>query len=158
MGSNDTAQDTALDLFGSSTILPAQYYSTLTHRGSLEGERKLMFAVLEDAIQCYLKNMDAKTGRRRILFFEVRDWMKREGNTGPFSFELLCHEFGMESARVRNTLEGRRALARAHQRAIAAADQTNLSLHAKSAASTDPRLSINSTQSGPRVGNWSAAV
>jgi len=158
MGSNDIPQESALDVFGSSTILPAQYYPALTHRGGLEGERKLMFAVLEDAVQCYLKNMDAKTGRRRILFFEVRDWMQRDGNSGPFSFELLCHEFGMEGTRVRTILEGRRALARAHQREIAAASPANLPLLAKSVAPPDPRRIINSTQSGARIGAWSAAL
>jgi hypothetical protein len=85
----------------------------LRHRSGLEGERKLMFAVLEDGIRCYLKSMDAKSRRRRTLFFEVRDWMEAEGNNGPFSFELLCQEFGMDSSRVRKVLERRLAQARA---------------------------------------------
>jgi hypothetical protein len=41
----------------------------------------------------------------------VRDWMKAEINKGPFSFELLCQEFGMDGARVRNALERLRVLA-----------------------------------------------
>jgi hypothetical protein len=39
--------------------------------------------------------------------------MKTERNNGPFSFQLLCQEFGMESSRVRNALERRLALAQA---------------------------------------------
>jgi len=79
----------------------------------LEGERKLMFAVLEDGVRCYLKNMDTRSRRRRSLFFEVRDWMEAEDNDGPFAFELLCHEFGLESSRVRKALERRLVLAQA---------------------------------------------
>ena len=68
-----------------------------------------MFAVLEDGVRCYLKNIDARSRRRRILFFEVLDWMKPDADNGPFSFELLCQEFGMEGSRVRNALKGRLA-------------------------------------------------
>ena len=39
----------------------------------MEGERKLMFAVLEDGVRGYLKNMEARSRRARILFLEVRD-------------------------------------------------------------------------------------
>ena len=111
MESTEGLDETLPAVFAAANILPTQYYWALRHRTGLDGERKLMFAVLEDGVRCYLKNMDAKSRRQRILFFEVRNWMKAEGNNGPFSFELLCHEFGMESSRVRNALEGRRRLA-----------------------------------------------
>jgi hypothetical protein len=110
---NTEGLDETLSVFAPAVILPAQYYSTLRHRAGLEGERKLMFAVLEDGVRCYLKNMDARSRRQRNLFFEVRDWMEADGNNGPLSFDLLCQEFGMDSSRVRNVLEGRLAQARA---------------------------------------------
>jgi hypothetical protein len=55
--------------FAPAVILPSQYYGALRHRSGLGGERKLMFAVLEDGVRCYLKNMDATNRRRRSLFF-----------------------------------------------------------------------------------------
>jgi hypothetical protein len=99
--------------FAAAIILPSQYYWALRHRTSLDGERKLMFAVLEEGVRCYLKNMDARSPRKRSLFFEVREWIQAEDNDGPFSFELLCQEFGLESSRMRNALEGRHTLAQA---------------------------------------------
>jgi hypothetical protein len=108
--STEGVDETLPGAFAPAVILPTQYWA-LRHRTSLDGERKLMFAVLEDGVRCYLKNMDARSRRGRILFYEVRDWMQTEGNKGPFSFELLCQEFGMDSSRVRNALEGRRRLA-----------------------------------------------
>lgn len=98
--------------FAPAIILPTQYFSPLRHRTGLDGERKLRLAVLEDGIECYLKNMNAKSRLRRILFFQVRDWMKADYGDGPFSFDLLCQEFGMDSSRVRNALERRRATAK----------------------------------------------
>jgi hypothetical protein len=108
----ETLDETLPGVFASLIILPTQYYWALRHRTSLDGERKLMYAVLEDGLKCYLKNMDSKSRRGRILFFEVRNWMKAK-DYGPFSFEMLCQEFGMKSSQVRNALEGRLALAQA---------------------------------------------
>jgi hypothetical protein len=68
--------------------------------------------VLEDGIECFLKNMRRESRLRRILFFQVRDRMKADYGDEPFSFDLLCQEFGMNSSRVRNALEGRRATAK----------------------------------------------
>jgi hypothetical protein len=72
-----------------------------------------MFAVLEDGVRCYLKNMEARSRRARILFLEVRDWIRADTNKGPFSFDLLCQEFGMDGAQVRNALERRFAVGQA---------------------------------------------
>jgi hypothetical protein len=99
--------------FAPDVILPSQYYWVLRHHSGLEGERKLMFAVFEDGVRCYLKNMDTRSRYRRSLFFEVRDWMEAQDNDGPFAFECLCHEFGMESSRVRKALERCLVLAQA---------------------------------------------
>jgi hypothetical protein len=63
---------------------PATNYLALRRHSGLEGERKLMFAVLEDGVRCYLKNMETRSRRRRNLFFEVRDWKEAEDNDGPF--------------------------------------------------------------------------
>jgi hypothetical protein len=110
--STEGLDETPPGAFAPAIILPSQNRA-LSSRTCLDGERKLMFAVLEDAIRCYLKNVDARSRRGRILFFEVRAWMEGQDNNGPFSFELLCQEFGMNSSQVRNALEERLAVAQA---------------------------------------------
>ena len=113
-------EESLSSVFAPAIILPTQYWA-LKRGIALDGERKLMFAVLEDGIRCYLKNMNAKSRRQRILFFEVLDWMKGKDQYGPFSFDLLCEEFGMEGSRVRNALETRLGRAQAaKQRAVPA--------------------------------------
>jgi hypothetical protein len=89
-------------------LLPTQYYDLLRRRTILEGERKLMFAVLEDAIQCYLKNMKGRTERQRSLFAEVQRWFDgAEGAKGGsvFSFENVCRELGIDHVRLRKRLD-----------------------------------------------------
>lgn len=112
MESAEGVDESLSGTFAPAIILPAQYFSALRHRTGLDGERRLRLAVLEDGIECYLKNMNAKSRLRRILFFQVRDWMKADYGDGPFSFDLLCQEFGMDGSHVRNALERRRATAK----------------------------------------------
>ena len=63
----------------------------------IEGELKLLLAVLEDAIRCYLRNVNAQDGERRRDFIEVRNWFEGNGRARDiFSFENLCAALGIE--------------------------------------------------------------
>lgn len=157
MEDTEGVDETLPGVFAPRIILPTQYWA-LRRRTCLDGERKLMFAVLEDGVRCYLKNMDARSRHRRILFFEVRAWMEAEGNNGPFSFELLCQEFGMESSRVRNVLKERLALARAAKGRTAPAMRASALRLAKPAPSRDPQPGTNSAQPGSGAGDCEAAL
>ncbi|HKD66379.1 MAG TPA: hypothetical protein VKB84_06025 [Candidatus Binataceae bacterium] len=89
-------------------LLPEQYNELRRRRHELQGELKLMFAVLEDAIHCYLHHMNAKSRQRRILFYEVRDWMDSTRGKGLFAFETLCEALGIDAGRLRKMLDMRR--------------------------------------------------
>jgi hypothetical protein len=81
-------------------LLPGQYADLVRRNHVIEGELKLLLAVLEDAIRCYLRNVNAKDGDHRRDFVEVRNWF--EGNSVSarrgdiFSFENLCAALGIE--------------------------------------------------------------
>jgi hypothetical protein len=83
-------------------LMPAQYADLVRRNHTLEGELKLLMAVLEDAIRCYLRNVDAKDGERRREFIEVRNWFENSvtGPAGIFSFENLCEALGIEPRRL----------------------------------------------------------
>lgn len=89
-------------------LLPEQYNELRRRRDELHGELKLMFAVLEDAIYCYLHHVNAKSRQRRILFYEVRDWMNSRHGKGLFAYETLCEALGIDPGRLRKILEQRR--------------------------------------------------
>lgn len=86
-------------------LMPAQYADLVRRNNTLEGELKLLMAVLEDAIRSYLRNANAKEGERRREFIEVRNWFERKdgavaGRAGIFDFENLCEALGIESHRL----------------------------------------------------------
>ena len=57
-------------------LLPGQYADLVRRNHVIEGELKLLLAVLEDAIRCYLRNAQVKGGERRREFIEVRNWFE----------------------------------------------------------------------------------
>jgi hypothetical protein len=93
--------------FEPDTLLPVQYNEIMRRRSVLEGEHKLMVAVLEDAVECYLKHMNAKSRRRRLLFYEVQNWMNAKNRVGLFSYQTLCEMLGIDAKALKAALESR---------------------------------------------------
>ena len=71
-------------------LLPSQFYERNKHRSILEGERRLMLAVLEDAVSCFQKYAGATRPRNKRLFQEAEDWFMDEDGSWVFSFEAIC--------------------------------------------------------------------
>jgi hypothetical protein len=98
-GHGATAYEKGLD---TGLLLPVQYADLIRRNHVIEGELKLLLAVLEDAIRCYLRNVNAGDGERRRDFVEVRNWFEASGRAGAarpdiFSFDNLCAALGIES-------------------------------------------------------------
>ena len=69
-------EERVTSLFQPDTLLPEQYLDTVRRKLHLEPEKKLMLAVLEDAIACFQKYVFAREGKGRILFQEAEDWVQ----------------------------------------------------------------------------------
>jgi hypothetical protein len=91
-------------LFQPDTLLPAEYCETLRSRTQLEPERRLMLAVLSDAITCFQKNLFARQGRRNKIFREAEEWIMERDIEGLHSFETICEVLGLDSEYLRNGL------------------------------------------------------
>jgi hypothetical protein len=76
-------------LFQPDMLLSHQYFATLRSR-RLEPEKRLMLAVLEDAVACFQKYVLPRNRRERILFNETEDWVCDENGDYLFSFEYIC--------------------------------------------------------------------
>lgn len=90
-------------------MTPDQYYDHSRRGRHLDGETRLLFAVLEDAIRCYV--LAARTGRRshQRARDEVREWVNTKGEHDLFSFDSICSVFDIEPDVLRlqlNTLSG----------------------------------------------------
>ena len=88
----------------SGAILPVQYFDLIKRRKFLDGERRLLFAVLEEAVHTYLTNMKGGSRDRRIRFAEVRRWFYSPSDRGLFAFESICDLLGIAPGIFRRRL------------------------------------------------------
>ncbi|HTM10669.1 MAG TPA: hypothetical protein VL754_19945 [Verrucomicrobiae bacterium] len=80
-------------------------------------ERRLMVAVLEDAVLRFRKNAAAKTEEGKAIFAEEQQWLFGPGEDGPFSFESICDALGIDPSYLRRGLS---RWARAQQKGFGA--------------------------------------
>ena len=88
----------------SGAILPVQFHSE--RRGSSEDEavKRLMFAILMDAVRCFQTNLNARAMAKRRMFWEAKYWIFEEKGNGPFSFENVCGALEIGPGQLRRWL------------------------------------------------------
>jgi hypothetical protein len=87
------------------TLLPSQYFGRLRRGAQLDGERRLMIAVLEDAVETYRKQAGARDGRAQQAFREAEEWIDDTDRTWLFSFENICDVLDINAEYVRRGLK-----------------------------------------------------
>jgi hypothetical protein len=93
--------------FEPDTLLPTQFFDRLRAR-ERSGEWRLMVAILQDAVDVYLKQAGAKDAHHERLFAEAEEWIEerieeRDGRY-VFSFESICDVLGMDPDYLRGGL------------------------------------------------------
>ncbi len=101
--------ETEGDDFGGA-LMPEQYYQLIRRHVSLNGETRLLYAVLEDAIRCYVATRKSRSRHQRVRFIEVQNWFGPRPPwappaTGLFAFEPLCDALGIDPEAVRKCLD-----------------------------------------------------
>src|SRR4030095_5780359 len=69
-----------------------------------EGEERLMFAVLENAVECFQNNVFARKPSRKQLFREAEEWFLDKENEALYSFENICDTLGFHPDHIRRGL------------------------------------------------------
>ncbi len=87
------------------TLLPVQYYESVAGGRSPSGEFKLFFAILEDALRCYVRAKNCRSGAKRAEFADARRWFFTRGMPHVFSFESICAFLNINSECLRARLE-----------------------------------------------------
>jgi hypothetical protein len=67
-------------------------------------ELRLVAAMLEDALQCVLRNATAVSGPRRREFLEAYDWLWDDSREWPFTFANVCDLLGLDDVAVRQCI------------------------------------------------------
>ena len=101
---NPNGEERVPALFQPDIILPSQYRDTLQRRTPQDPEKKLMLAVLEDAVACFRNGLHARDHRRRELFKDSEAWIREENGDWLFSFEHICDILGLDARSIRNEL------------------------------------------------------
>lgn len=86
------------------TILPSQFFDRFRIDSSLQPEKRLMLAVLEDAVGAFQKYVNASNRRARRLFVEAEEWFESREMDSPFAFENVCEALNLEAEYVRRGL------------------------------------------------------
>ena len=66
--------------------------------------KRLMLAVLEDAMRCYQTYTNSRGGAQRRLFLDAEAWLMDRKSEGPFAFETVCETLGINPSCLRDGL------------------------------------------------------
>jgi hypothetical protein len=132
MQEKETLDEKLPGLFEPDTLLPIQYFEAMRRKHLLEGEKRLVLSVLEDAVECFMKCIDSSTNKGQRLFRDAEEWITLEDKKWVFSFDNVCEMLdvnpeylrrGLREWKVRKLEAIERArMARAEQAAMAAAE------------------------------------
>jgi hypothetical protein len=140
--------DTLPGLFQGECILPSQYNdATGPRRYSDEGQRRLLLAVLEDAIRCYFEYGGAMRGTDRYdQFTEAREWIYWTGESEGLSFSNVCEALGIDANCLREGLKHRFTMINSRA-PLAIRDESG----GRRVANTGPRLNLRERNGRMRV-------
>jgi len=87
------------------TLLPSQFFTSLRQKVFVEGEKRLMAAVLADAVEVYMKQAFNTDPRAHQLFLDAEVWIFSD-EPGPwfFSFNNISDMLGLEPEYIRRGL------------------------------------------------------
>jgi hypothetical protein len=87
--------------FPAGSLYACRDFRALQRGEPAEPEKKLMLAMLEDALRCREKYRDAKDRRGKKLFREAEEWLLSETEDWIFSIGNVCEALGLNPAYIR---------------------------------------------------------
>ena len=85
-------------------FLPSQFYGAGGLSRKLEGEKRLMIAILKDAVECLDKFRGSRTSAGRSHYENALDWVQDENTEWLFSFTNICDLLGFDPHYLREVL------------------------------------------------------
>ena len=85
-----SGRESLSDTFVPEALLPEQYFDRWAARASQSPEKRLMFAVLLDAV-IQLRGRNEKDAA------EAEAWIRESGEDSPFAFRNICEALGIDA-------------------------------------------------------------
>lgn len=98
-----TDPEAVTSLAGAEEILvPDQFFTAAAHsQVSWTPERRLLLAVLEDAVVMFIRYCNDHTTRGKRLFRETREWFASTDRTSLCAFETICDHLNRDAEYIR---------------------------------------------------------
>jgi hypothetical protein len=120
IGRDNSPEERGGSIFEPDTLLGSQYFDRVRHRPGADGERRLMGAVLEDAVRIYLKHAGT-AGEQDELFRETEEWFEDTSTDRLYAFENVCAVLELDADYLRRGLRARKRRVEARVEPAAAA-------------------------------------
>ena len=91
-----------------SHLLLTHYVSLPTPRYPVTPEKRLMLAILQDAVACLEKGFFRPSQRCSRPASEVVQWITQQDSTWLFSFENICANLNLDADALRQQLLGKK--------------------------------------------------
>ncbi|HKY09583.1 MAG TPA: hypothetical protein VJQ55_15135 [Candidatus Binatia bacterium] len=85
-------------------FLPSQFYGSTGLSRKLEGEKRLMIAVLKDAVECLDKYRGARSPIGQGQYLSAIEWVEDTDTEWLFSFTNICDLLGFDPEYLREVL------------------------------------------------------
>ena len=91
-------------------LTPAQYYGgRRTSHPEMNATKRLLLAVLEDALRCLQTYAESRNPAHRKAFGEAETWILDRKAQGPFAFETICEALAIQPDHLRDGIRQWRA-------------------------------------------------
>ena len=98
-------EDPAVTMVEPDTMTPSQFFERMFTESTLVPEKRLMLAVLEDAIASFQRNFIQSRNAEEPDDNDVESWLDSDDMSWPFSFASICQALDMEPEYLRRGLQ-----------------------------------------------------
>ncbi len=96
-------------------LMPAQFFTQRERRNAQSSIRRLMYAILEDAVNVYTS--EVRSSRQSRTFQQTRRWIDSNDKAWVFSFLRICEALDLDPEYIRRGVRARAAAPKARAQA-----------------------------------------
>jgi hypothetical protein len=102
--SSEAMDEKTFFIFQPDILAASQYFQHTRSTIALEPEKKLMLAVLRDAVECFQTYLFSGRAKGKAIFQHAEEWIMDKDHDWLFSFESICEFLDLNPDYIRNGL------------------------------------------------------